>query len=69
MYLWIPTQQPLTKILVASAIEDREISSKFSILHSSKNSKIGDGVFPKFQKFGIFLVKFLQKFSNLPTDT
>jgi hypothetical protein len=40
------TQQPLTKILVASAIAEGAISSKFSMLHSSKNSRIGDGCDP-----------------------
>uniref|UniRef100_A0A6B0TQL6 Uncharacterized protein n=1 Tax=Ixodes ricinus TaxID=34613 RepID=A0A6B0TQL6_IXORI len=39
----IPTQQPFTKILVASAMADGAISSKFSMLHSSKNSRMGDG--------------------------
>lgn len=43
---YIQTQQPLTKILVASAIAEGAISSKFSILHSSKNSRIGDGCDP-----------------------
>jgi hypothetical protein len=43
---YIQTQQPLTKILVASAIAEGAISSKFSMLHSSKNSRIGDGCDP-----------------------
>jgi hypothetical protein len=42
----IQTQQPLTKILVASAMAEGAISSKFSMLHSSKNSRIGDGCDP-----------------------
>jgi len=43
---YIQTQQPLTKILVASAMAEGAISSKFSMLHSSKNSRIGDGCDP-----------------------
>jgi hypothetical protein len=43
---YIQTQQPLTKIFVASAMAEGAISSKFSMLHSSKNSRIGEGCDP-----------------------
>jgi hypothetical protein len=36
----------LTKIFVASAMEEGAISSRFSMLHSSKNSRMGEGVLP-----------------------
>jgi hypothetical protein len=37
---------PFTNIFVASAIALGAISSRFSIDHSSKNSRIGDGYDP-----------------------
>mmetsp|Transcript_28574 Transcript_28574/g.54589 ORF Transcript_28574/g.54589 Transcript_28574/m.54589 type:complete len:208 (-) Transcript_28574:1371-1994(-) len=38
---WMPTQQPLTKILVAEGMTEGEISSRFSVFHSSRNSRMG----------------------------
>mmetsp|Transcript_26840 Transcript_26840/g.79698 ORF Transcript_26840/g.79698 Transcript_26840/m.79698 type:complete len:215 (-) Transcript_26840:1250-1894(-) len=39
--LWMPTQTPLTKILVLSGITLGEMSSSGSVVHSSKNSSTG----------------------------
>mmetsp|Transcript_29662 Transcript_29662/g.73495 ORF Transcript_29662/g.73495 Transcript_29662/m.73495 type:complete len:219 (-) Transcript_29662:1369-2025(-) len=38
---WMPTHTPLTKILVEWGMTEGEISSRFSMVHSSRNSRMG----------------------------
>mmetsp|Transcript_30596 Transcript_30596/g.90860 ORF Transcript_30596/g.90860 Transcript_30596/m.90860 type:complete len:303 (+) Transcript_30596:1263-2171(+) len=43
---WMPTQAPLTKTFVAAGMAEGWISSRFSVAHSSRNSRMGSGAEP-----------------------